>query len=217
MKLNRFLLFLLAFLSFLWARDIDESVIGGSKNLTLNDVLCKGCQVLRENSTDSTVCESCADYVSCRQDGYVVTYASGPMGGWTSVESVSIAEGNVRNLPKCKVRFTSNLGLHLGMTKTEVLKTGLHFRQTTDSTWEWLGWKRLGSGPDEYGNDWHEWKGRNLKFCNDKLCEASYWCNGQDSGPGEDDIKEFSTPYFFIKSNFRISKNCLFYYGRFVE
>lgn len=188
------LLLMLAFVSLLWAQNIDDSVIGGSKNLTFDDVMCKGCHILREGSTDSTICESCDDYLTCKQDGNVVTYASGAMGGWTSIESVSIAKGDTRSLPKCKLRYSPSIGLKLGMTKEEVKKLGFHFKQNSDSTWEWLDWKRLGNAPDEHGNDWHEWQGRILEFCKDKLCKATYWCNTQDSGPYEEIVKEFSKP-----------------------
>lgn len=180
--------------SLLLAQNIDESVIGGSKNLTLDDALCKGCEILRYDSTDSTSCESCANYVNCNQDGDIVTYSSGPMGSWTNVESVVVSKGDARSLPKCKLRFSSNLKLRLGMTKSEVLKTGLYFRRTSDKTWEWMSWSRLEESPDEAGNDWHEWQGRTLEFCNEKLCSFGYWCSVLDSGPSDAEIKEFSKP-----------------------
>ena len=122
------LMLLLAASSVLWARDIDESVID-AKSLRLSDAICKGCERMRYNSTDSTSCESCDDYVRCKQNNEIVDYESGAMGGWEYVDGVRVFKGNARELKECPVRISFSNGIRLGMTKDEVLKKNLDFKR----------------------------------------------------------------------------------------
>ena len=105
-----FWILLFAASSVLWARDIDESVID-AKSLRLDDVICKGCEKMRYNSTDSTTCESCDDFVRCKQDNEIVEYQSGPMGGWNYVDGVRVFKGKTRGLKTCIKSVISIFGI----------------------------------------------------------------------------------------------------------
>ena len=165
--------------SVLWARDIDESVIDAN-SLRLDDVICKGCEKMRYNSTDSTSCESCDDYVRCKQNNEIVDYQSGAMGGWEYVDGVRVFKGNARGLKECPVRISFSNGIRLGMTKDEVLKKDLAFKPESDSVWRWEKWKRL--GPMEPG-DPNDWQGFKVHFCKNKVCNIYFWHIQTDGGP----------------------------------
>ena len=168
--------------SVMWARDIDESVID-AKSLRLDDVICKGCEKMRYNSTDSTSCESCDDFVRCKQDNEIVEYQSGPMGGWNYVDGVRVFKGKTRGLKTCSVRISFSNGIRLGMTKDEVLKKNLDFKWESDSVWKWEKWKRLGPMEPNDPNDWHDWQGYEIHFCKNKVCNIYFWHIQPDSGP----------------------------------
>ena len=61
-------MFLLVASSVLWARDIDESVID-TKSLRLDDVICKGCEKMREGDAAGSA------YVRCKQNNEIVCTA----------------------------------------------------------------------------------------------------------------------------------------------
>ena len=162
--------------SVLWARDIDESVIDAN-SLRLDDVICKGCEKMREGDAAGY------DYVRCKQNNEIVEYSSGPMGGWEYVDGVGVFKGNTRGLKTCSVRISFSNGVRLGMTKDEVLKKDLAFKPESDSVWRWEKWKRL--GPMEPGdpNDWHDWQGFKVHFCKNKVCNIYFWHIQTDGGP----------------------------------
>ena len=128
------LMLLLVASSVLWARDIDESVIDAN-SLRLDDVICKGCERMREGDAAGF------DYVRCKQNNEIVDYQSGAMGGWEYVNCVRVFKGNTRGLKTCSVRISFSNGIRLGMTKDEVLKKNLDFKQECDSVWKWEKWK----------------------------------------------------------------------------
>ena len=111
-----------------------------------------------------------------------VLYGSGPMGGWKYVDGVRVFKGNTRGIKPCLARFSFSNGFRLGMTKDEVLKKGLAFKQESDSVWIWEKWKRLGPTAPDDPNDWHNWQGYEIRFCKNKVCNIYFWHNQPDSG-----------------------------------
>ena len=162
--------------SVLWALDIDESLVD-AKSLRLNDVICKGCEVMRDGDAAGV------DFIRCRQNNEIVEYGSGPMGGWEFVDGVRVFKGNTRGLKTCSVCISFSNGIRLGMTKDEVLKKGLDFKQKSNSVWTWEKWRRL--GPMEPGdpNDWHDWLGYEIHFCKNKVCNIYFWHIQPDGSP----------------------------------
>jgi hypothetical protein len=170
--IRAFLMLLLVASSVLWARDIDESRVD-AKSLMLVSVPCKDCNLTRGG----------VEYIQCQQNNEIVEYGSGPMGGWKYVDGVRVFKGNTRGIKPCLVRFSFSNGFRLGMTKDEVLKKGLAFKQESDSVWIWEKWKRLGPTAPDDPNDWHDWQGYEIRFCKNKVCNIYFWHNQPDSGP----------------------------------
>lgn len=182
-SMNR-LLWILLFVStsVLWAWDMDESMVNGSL-VKLDSVRCPTCEISRYVETPGYECESCAFYVKCKEKNVVYEFTAGPMGSFEFIDGVTVSYGKTTGLKNCSVHFSFRNGMKVGLSKADVKKLGIPFKEKSKTVWEWVEAKRLGPQEPSDPNDWYEWQWLTIDFCKDKVCKINYVRNTQDSGP----------------------------------